>query len=43
MFAERTTTMTNRQRFCFARAAYEKRGYRPYDVLYEKPLGGRDP
>ena len=26
-----------------ARAAYEKRGYRPYDVLYEKSLGGRDP
>ena len=23
-----------------ARAVYEKRGYRAYDVLYEKPLGG---
>ncbi len=25
-----------------ARAVYEKRGYRAYDILYEKPLGGRD-
>ncbi len=23
-----------------ARAVYEKRGYRAYDVIYEKPLGG---
>ena len=24
-----------------ARAVYEKRGYRAYEVIYEKPLGGR--